>query len=168
MDFRLAVIQDLPQIKSMYRDIIRKMEENQIAIWDEVYPCDFFEEDIRENRLYLMLEGSEIVSAFALCGSSSGESRMDWEHPSGKALYLDRLGVHAGYQGKGVGGLALTKAKETARALGAEYLRLFVVDSNAPAIRLYSKNGFSRAPGIYYEVIDETCTLREYGFEAKL
>lgn len=28
MDFRLAVMQDLPQIKKMYQDIIRKMDES--------------------------------------------------------------------------------------------------------------------------------------------
>lgn len=33
------------------------------------------------------------------------------------------------------------KAKETAKELGAEYLRLLVVDNNKPAIHLYMKNG---------------------------
>lgn len=50
---------------------------------------------------------------------------------------------------------------------GAEYLRLFVVDINQPAIKLYMKNGFKRANGIYDEQIDEEIVLHEFGFEIK-
>ncbi len=46
MDFRLAVIQDLPQFKRVYKDIIRNMNHNQIQIWDDIYPCEFFDEVI--------------------------------------------------------------------------------------------------------------------------
>ena len=51
--------------------------------------------------------------------------------------------------------------------LGAEYVRLFVVDINKPAIHLYMKNGFEQADGIYDEVIDDDLVLHEYGFEIK-
>ena len=36
----------------------------------------------------------------------------------------------------------LNKAIELSREMGAEYLRLFVVDENYPAINLYKKTGF--------------------------
>ena len=39
----------------------------------------------------------------------------------------------------------IDKAKEIAKSLGNEYLRLFVVDINIPAIKLYIKNGFEKA-----------------------
>lgn len=67
MEFRLAMMQDLPQIKSIYKDIVKKMNCEQIQIWDDIYPCEFFVEDIRANRLYVLLEHNTIVSAFALC-----------------------------------------------------------------------------------------------------
>ena len=35
------------------------------------------------------------------------------------------------------------------------------------AIRLYEKNGFVRAGGVYREVIDERLTLCEYGYELR-
>ena len=161
-------MQDLPQIKSIYRKIMKKMDEEQIQIWDDIYPCEFFEEDIRNGRLYLMIENSEICSAFVLCDVSAGEKCVEWENSSAKALYLDRLGVNTACQGKGIGSLMLEKAKETAKVLEAEYLRLFVVDINVPAIRLYEKNGFQQVNGVYDEVIDEDYILHEYGFEVKL
>ncbi len=168
MNFRLAVMQDLPRIKKMYRGIIQQMNENQIPIWDDIYPCDFFENDIMNNQLYLMLDNTEILAAFALCDSNSGENAVEWEDSSGKALYIDRLGVNADYSRKGIGSLMLTKAKETARTLGAEYLRLFVVDINTPAIQLYSQNGFTRVKGVYDEVIDTDYILHQYGYELQL
>lgn len=168
MDFRLATMHDLLKIKKMYKEIINKMYENQIPIWNDIYPGDFFENDIKNKQLYLMLEKSEIISVFALCDSSSGENAVEWKDNSSKVLYLDRLGVNVNYLKKGMGSLMLTKAKETAKALGAEYLRLFVVDINIPAIHLYSKNGFTKVNGIYNEVIDDDCILHEYGYEIKL
>lgn len=168
MTFRLAIMQDLPQIKKMYCDIIHKMNENQILIWDDIYPCEFFENDIVNNQLYLMFDQIEIISAFALCDSNFGADAIEWKNRSGKALYLDRFGVNANYSRQGIGSQMLTKAKETARNLGAEYLRLFVVDINVPAIDLYAKNGFTRANGVYNEVIDSDCTLRQFGYEIHL
>lgn len=168
MEFRLADIKDLPQLKAVYKDIIEDMNHKQIQIWGDIYPCGFFEEDIRNNRLYLLLDNAVIVSAFVLCATNSGEKTLKWKNNCGKALYLDRLGVNVNYSGKGMGSLMLTKAKKAAKAMNAEYLRLFVVDINEPAIRLYIKNGFARADGLYHEVIDDDFVLHEYGYEVEL
>lgn len=72
--FRLADMQDLQQLKVIYKKIIKHMEDNNIYIWDEVYPCDFFEEDIKNNRLYVLYDKNELVSAFALCDTKLGEN----------------------------------------------------------------------------------------------
>jgi ribosomal protein S18 acetylase RimI-like enzyme len=165
MNFRLAVLSDLIQLKQTYAEIIQHMNNNQIPIWDDIYPCEFFEEDIKQNRLYLLTKHTEIIAAFALCSSHSGERHVNWENPDSKALYLDRLGINACYMGTGIGSQMLEKAKETAKALGADYLRLFAVDINTPAIRLYQKNGFWQADGFYDEVIDDEFVLHEYGYE---
>lgn len=168
MDFRLAVMQDLSRIKSVYKDIIKKMNSGQIRIWDDIYPCEFFAEDIRNHRLYILLDNDKVVSAFVLCDTNPGEASIEWRDKQSRALYLDRLGVNVNYSGMGIGSFMLEKAKETAKKLGAEYLRLFVVDINEPAIRLYSKNGFTKRNGVYDEVIDDDLVFREYGFEAVL
>ena len=66
MKCRLAVKEDLPQIISMFENIIQGMSVKNINIWDEEYPCNAFEEDILLNRLYVV-EEDVIVSAFVLC-----------------------------------------------------------------------------------------------------
>lgn len=168
MIFRLAGADDLPQIKAVYDEIIGNMNDNQIEIWDDVYPCGFFEEDIKQRGLYLTLDNDVIVSAFSLCKANNGADSVNWESGTAKALYLDRFGVNVNYLRKGIGSLTLEKAKETAKKSGAEYLRLFVVDINYPAVRLYEKNGFKKARGIFHEIIDDELVLHEYGYEIKL
>lgn len=160
---------DLAPIKKMYGKIIANMDANQINIWDDIYPCEFFKEDITNERLYLLVdEQGAMMAAFALCGESDGAGSVEWEKKDARALYLDRLGVHADYMRKGIGQAALQQAALLAGQRGAEYLRLFVVAENEPAIRLYQKAGFKQAAGMYDEVINEDLTLHEYGFEIKI
>lgn len=42
MDVRLADRKDLPELKSMYKKIVDNMNRNQIPIWDEIYPVNFW------------------------------------------------------------------------------------------------------------------------------
>lgn len=165
MEIRLAKKSDLPQIKSMFRKLIEYMNQNNIAIWDEIYPCEFFENDIENNELYLLTDKNDIAAVFVLCESNGGAAHLEWKNRTGKVLYIDRLGVNVNYLRQGVGGNALRSAMELAKQKDASCLRLFVVDRNEPAIRLYVKSGFQRAGGIYEEKIDEGFVLCEYGFE---
>lgn len=166
MDLRLADINDLSKLKAMYGYIIDNMKRNNIPIWDEIYPCEFFSDDIKNNRLYLLVgEHDDIVAAFALCESNAGEGYVKWGNAHDKALYLDRFGVNVDYSRQGFGSIMLKHAITLAKQKNAKYLRLFVVDINKPAINLYLKNGFRQVDGIYEERIDDDFILREYGFE---
>lgn len=168
MNLRLANMDDLQQIKDMFREIVDNMNKNNINIWDEIYPCEFFKEDIEDNRLYIMEDNKEIVSVFVLYDNNAGENSIIWKDNSGKALYIDRLGVNVKYLRKGIGSVTLKKAIFLAKDKGAQYLRLFVVDTNTSAIEFYEKNGFVRADGVYDELIDEELTLHEFGYEKLL
>ncbi len=163
--FRFAVMRDLPQLKEMYGRIVKNMEERGIQIWDDIYPSEFLAEDIEKKRLYILTYDGEIASAFALCDTNAGETAVQWKENGAKAVYIDRLGVDVRYAKRGIGSSMLAKAGELAKGFGAAYLRLFVVDSNEPAIRLYEKNGFTKAAGVYEEAFDDGFVLREYGYE---
>ncbi len=167
MELRPAVRGDLPRLRAVYGAIIENMEANHIRIWDEFYPCALFGGDIENQRLYVLTQGEEIISAFALCGPDQGDDQVRWKSGDKNALYLQRFGVSAAHQGKGYGSAALREAIALAGKRGAEYLRLFVVDVNAPAIRFYGKNGFTRADGVRREDIGGGTVLREYGFEIR-
>lgn len=165
MILRQAEITDLPQLQAVYQKIIGRMNESKIQIWDDIYPCSSFQEDITQRRLYVLVDGGEIAGAFALCETNKGAQAITWSTERGKARYLDRLGVNVDYLRRGIGSRLLKEAIALSGEQGAAYLRLFVVDCNEPAIRLYEKNGFHRASGIFMEEIDSDLVFREYGFE---
>ncbi|WP_297056523.1 GNAT family N-acetyltransferase [uncultured Dubosiella sp.] len=168
IEFQLADKSDLESIKTMYKEIVENMNTQGINIWDDIYPCEFFAEDINNDQLYVLKTKDEILSAFALGKSSSGENAVEWKEPHAKAIYLDRLGVNVKYSRAGIGRLMLEKAKEIARSNDAEYLRLFVVDTNVPAIRLYENNNFIKAKGIYEERFEDGFCLYEFGYEIEI
>ena len=90
-----------------------------------------------------------------------------WQAPAAPALYLACLGVAPACRRTGVGSRALQAAMALASGQGAQYLRLFVVESNAPALAFYRKNGFSEVSGCREEDVG-TGVLRELGFEVCL
>lgn len=167
MNLRLAKKNDLHQLKKMYEKIIDNMNKNNIQIWDEIYPCEFFQDDIENKRLYILTEDDDIVAAFVLCESNDGEDYLKWKNAKEKALYIDRFGVNVKYLRQGIAGLMLKNAMELTKLKNAKYLRLFVVDINKPAINLYLKNGFKQVDGIYEERIEDF-VLYEYGFEIEI
>lgn len=168
MNLRLSNLNDLPKLKLMYKEIIDNMNKNNIEIWDDIYPCEFFIDDIEKNRLYLLVEDNEvIVGAFTLCESNSGENYVKWDNKDEKALYIERFGVNIDYLRKGIGSLLIKYATKLTKEKECNYLRLFVVDINKPAINLYLKNGFNQVDGIYEERFDDF-ELIQYGFEIKV
>lgn len=168
MELRLANEADLPRLKIMYNKIVTQMNENNIQIWDDVYPSEFLAEDIKPKHLYVLIDHETIVGAFALSDTHLGAQAMQWENTQAKAFYIDRFGVNADYLKRGLGSLMLKEAMTVAKDKAGEYLRLFVVDMNTPAIKLYIKNGFKQVEGVLEEKIDDELTLWEYGFEIKL
>ena len=165
MEIKLAIMEDVTLLYEMYANLIAHMKEQQLEIWDDIYPCCMFEEDVAKQRLYVLKQEHEVVAAFALCEYSDGAAHVNWKFKEGKALYLDRLGVNVKFTRRGIGRMMLKHAISIAEEKGVDVLRLFVVDANLPAIQLYEQYGFIQAAGIYDEAIDDNLTLHEYGYE---
>lgn len=169
MELRLARKEDLKELEKMFSLIVQEMRKNGIYIWNEYYPFEEFENDIDNNRLYLLIENDDICSAFALFDNIEGNDCFNWENKQSKCKYLGRLGVNINYMRKGVASKTINYAKNICKNNGIEYLRLTVVEENLPAISLYEKNGFNKKDGIYKEYspsLDKT--IREIAFEIKI
>lgn len=168
MKIRLAKISDLEKLKSVFTAITNDMREKCGEIWNDYYPCELFENDIKDKALYIAEEKGEILSAFALYTVNIAEGFIDWADKNAKALYVDRFGVNVGFQRKGIAVKMLDFAVEAAREKGIGYLRLFVVDRNFPAIALYEKYGFKRMNGVFNEPISDDIVYTEFGYEMKI
>lgn len=168
MLFRLATKEDLNDIKSVYLRIMEDIKDINLCMWDEDYPISCFDEDINNKSLHILTDGKTIAGAVAICECGECDEKMRWKEIGAKALYLFRLGVNVNYKGKGIGNILVQEAMKSIKKRGVEYLRLFVVIDNLPAIKLYERNGFRRVEGIFEELIDENKVLREYGYEIEI
>ena len=167
MKFRLAEINDLPQLKEVFTEVTKNMTKTCGEIWNDYYPCELFEGDIERKELYILEDKETIVSAIVLCKNNPAEEFIEWQDKNAEVLYVERFGVNVNYQRRGIAGKTLRFALDMAREEKAEYLRLFVVDRNFPAIALYEKFGIERKQGVFYEDIDDGIVYTEYGYEIK-
>jgi ribosomal protein S18 acetylase RimI-like enzyme len=166
MEFRTARPTDLPALKTMFRNIVEKMHQSGLVIWDETYPYEEFAGDIEKGHLHLLIQQNEIAAAFGLYETVEGTACFDWRDNRAKALYLGRIGIRATRQRQGLGTLVLKHALENAKQRNALYLRLLVSDTNTNAIAFYKKNGFIQAKGQYREFAASlNKPLVELGFE---
>ena len=167
---RLAEECDLDEIRALFTSLVRHMNTTGVTIWNDVYPNEEFPRDIAERRLYVLEKGGGIIAAFALLEpfKDTAKSTVRWTEDGEDALYLYRLGVNADHLGKGYACLAMDYAKAITRARGRKYLRLYVVDTNTPAVKLYAKTGFIKAPGTRCDDVATDVLLIESGFEARV
>ena len=171
MTFRLATEKDLPALETMYKDIADNLIKNQIYIyWSNYYPYEEIEEiDIKNKTFYVLEENGEIVGGINLSTSHEKANQISWKHQTENTIYISKLGVNIKNLKQGVGSKLINHAKQIAKKQDAEMLRLFVVDINTPAIKLYEKNGFERASGTTEEHLEfHGVTLTEFGYELKI
>lgn len=164
----LAKQEDLLEIKNIFHKIVNNMISNGITIWNEYYPIEVFEEDIRNNNLYLLKENDSILGAFVMYEHKDIETDVEWQEPSAKAFLLNRVGVNVDYLRKGIGQKLVEEASIIAKEKQAKYLRLLVVEENTPAIKLYEKCNFKRVNGIHEEKIRDDYSLFEYAYEKEI
>lgn len=171
MHLRLAEEKDLSALKTMYAEIANHLLENKIYIyWSDYYPfADFEENDINHKTLYVLETDKTIVGAFCLTTTHENAEQILWKHQIENANYISKLGVNVHYLKQGIGSSLIAHAKTLAKQNGAEVLRLFVVDKNLPAIRLYEKCGFKNTGDSIQEYLDfYDVTLTEFAFELHL
>lgn len=169
MELKLAKPTDLPQLEIMFSKIVQNMTNQGITIWNEFYPYEEFEIDIKNQNLYLLTENDTIVAVFGLFDTTEGIEYFNWQNKSAKAIYLARLGVNVNHLNQGIASKALKHAIEIAKQKNVEYLRLMVADSNIPALKLYTKNNFNQVEGSFTSFMPScNCDITEFGFEIKI
>ena len=166
MRLRLAQDYDLDRINSMFKELISDMHRRDVTIWNDYYPFFMFQEDIQKERMYLLENDEDIVSVFVLAKDNNGEASIEWNETTKNVFYLDRFAVNVKYLQKGYGAMSLRLAEGEAKRLGAKYMRLFVVPSNVPAIKLYEKCNYQIRKGLY--ILEDDNTITMYGYEKEL
>ena len=161
LDVRAARPEEFETVMNFYYDLTDRMMGSAYEPgWEkDVYPTrDFVRQSIENGELYVgFLSGEAPACAEAVeqeqtpaCvmvinhETTDGYETVDWPVKAApeEVLVIHALGVHPGYQGRGLGKRLAAAAIDICRGKGARAIRLDVLGNNLPARKLYPSMGF--------------------------
>lgn len=121
-----------------------------------VYPSERSVRTMAEKgSQYICTDGGAIVGAFALNAEPQGsyrKGRWSQELADGDYLVLHALAIDPAAQRRGAGSEIIRFCIDRARAEGYRAIRVDIVPTNAPARRLFEKNGFAHVGDVDLEL----------------
>lgn len=64
--FKVASMDDLEKVKSLFYLVVQHMRKNGLLFWNEYYPLEVIKEDIEQNQLYLLCKENTPLCACAV------------------------------------------------------------------------------------------------------
>lgn len=153
MNIRLARVEDIESLNQLFKDVICDMKNKNNYMWNDVYPFCEFENDISNNRMYLIEDESVIIGSFVLNDLEDSDFEcIDWNLKSINWISINRLAILPQKQGKGYAKKAMAFIENIAKEKGYDVIRLTVYENNKNAIRLYEKFGFKKVQKGSYSI----------------
>ena len=152
MDFSFANSADLPELFSLYRAAILRMDEQNIPQWDEIYPSqEVLQEDVLSGQMQIGRMDGKIAVVFLLEECSEGDYEpADWRYREPRFVVLHRLCVHPSFQGQGVARQAMDFLEWQVLERGIHAIRLDAFSLNPAALKLYESRGYEKVGEILY------------------
>jgi ribosomal protein S18 acetylase RimI-like enzyme len=143
--FRNAVKSDIDELVSLYRSVVKNMNDNGIFQWDETYPNrDVVEEDISKNQLYVGTIDGIIATAYTINDVSDDLKNIaKWKNPDISYRNIHRICVNPEFRGQKIAEKAMKHIEEQMLNENIHALRLDTVSQNVPAVSLYKKLGYT-------------------------
>lgn len=137
---RRAVLGDVSTILALLQKRIDWMDERGLYQWNKtayltVYPAPYFEEKIRQNSVFLALDGEKPIGVIALFDTDPR-----WREDK-DAYYVHHFATDPAYPG--LGRQMLLFAETYARNAGKEVLRLDSQKVNDALSRYYEALGYA-------------------------
>ena len=148
MKIRKCEIEDITAVGEFYDEVVKDLCENiNYPKWTyKVYPSvDFARKMTLAGEQYVCLDGNKIVGAFVFNDDPQGAyENAKWSASLQRGEYgvCHAVAIEPSLQGKGLGKQIVEFCIQRAKALGYKAIRLDVVPSNLPALKLYLKCGF--------------------------
>lgn len=143
-EFRLLKPSELPTLFLLYQSAIRRMCEQGIDQWDELYP-DYgtLLLDIQKKEMYGLFDRGRLVASVVLNEEEDEEYKgVAWRLRFDRVGVNHRLCVDAAQQGRGYARKIAMLAEQEFRRRGYECIRLDAFPQNPAAIRLYTGLGY--------------------------
>lgn len=157
----IAAPSDETEIMDLYRAVIDKVNASSVRLgWNiDIYPdISFVRSAIERGEMCILKEDCRIVSAAVVNHSVNPEyDDIDWDvkGPGNRISTIHALAVIPDLQGSKISYRMLADIEELCRTQGDLAIHLDVIDTNIPAYKLYTRNGYREAGCIrmYYEVV---------------
>lgn len=146
LEFALAQKSHLEEVYDLFVSAIKKMDEQGIPQWDELYPNKpILDEDIQKQELYITKIDGEIAAVYVLNEESDEQySNGKWQYPNATYKVIHRLCVHPKFQNQKLGYRTMIYIENQMLQQGIETIRLDTFTQNPFSIRLYERLGFKK------------------------
>ena len=160
-NMEFAVHSDKNEIMDLYRSVIEKVNTTTVRLgWNiDLYPNEeFVEGAIERGEMCILLEAGKIAAAAVVNHTVNPEyDDIDWEvkGPKERIATIHALAVAPSLQGSKLSYRMLSDIGDFCRKAGDLAIHLDVIDTNIPAYKLYTRNGYKEADCVkmYYEVV---------------
>lgn len=157
----LAKIKDLEEILELYKFVIETVNRSSVRLgWNiEIYPNgDFVKTAIKNNEMAISRVEDKIIACAVVNHNVNEEYDMiDWaiKEPKSKISTIHALATHPHFRGGEASKTLLLEIEDYCRNNGDKAIHLDVIDTNIPAYKLYTRNGYTMVKQIemYYEVV---------------
>jgi ribosomal protein S18 acetylase RimI-like enzyme len=153
MTITKASTTDIPEIMSLIRAAVKKMNDGGVQQWDETYPNrEIITDDIKTGGLFKIPARDGTAGAGRIAGIIALNEQyfpeyndLTWEDKAGRFMIVHRLCVHPDFQGQGYSQKLMRYAEEHAKKNGYSSMRLDTFTGNQRALNLYDSLGYRRA-----------------------
>ncbi|TAL33641.1 MAG: GNAT family N-acetyltransferase [Spirochaetes bacterium] len=137
----------LDEAFALIRSVTRKMDDEGIFQWDEIYPTrEILRDDLRSGQAYGYHGNDALRGYIVLSEEYSPEYKsVRWNCAEGKSLVIHRLSVRPDCQGRGIAKRLMNHAEEHARNAGYLSIKLDAFVNNPAALKLYEGLNYSLA-----------------------
>ncbi len=143
---RFATEDDIDDIMLIVRQAKNYLKKHRVDQWQSDYPTwETFTADIANNECYAVTYGERLVGFFSMTEApkSAYDNITDGKwHGEGKFCTLHRIAIEAQFRGTHLSDRLLDYADDTAKSLGAEYMRVITHRKNKPTLNLLKRKGF--------------------------
>jgi ribosomal protein S18 acetylase RimI-like enzyme len=164
MTIRLARMEDLEVLHGIVQDAVRRLVEQSIPQWDEIYPDRAtILGDIERKECSVIERDGRAAGIIVVNEEQPPEyGGISWAY-AGRALVVHRLTIAPAHQGFGLATHLMDLAEEIATARRYDCLRLDAFTRNPVAIALYEKRGYKRAGTVRFRKGDFHCYEKAIG-----
>lgn len=140
---REATLQDLEEIMTIVRAVVKLMRERGSVQWDDSYPTEAdYLKDINKRELFVYLIEDKIVGVYAISHEGHNEyPSINWTS-NVPAWTLKRIAISPDYHGRGIADQLMRFAEEHAKDNGVYRINTDTYSENLHAQKVFKRHGY--------------------------